>query len=162
MRRFNLDGIDRKILNLLQRDGRMSQHDLAKSVGLSSPATGERLRKLEERGIIRGFTAILEPKLLGRDVTAFIAVGIDGSQHFDAFVERAQRHPEILECHTVTGQGSHLLKIRTRDTSTLEHLLTDIQAWPGVSSTTTSVVLSVVKEGVGIHLEERVAPEAPK
>ncbi len=159
MRRFNLDEIDRKLLNLLQEDGRMSQHDLAESVRLSSPATGERLRKLEERGIIRGFSAILEPKLVGRDVTAFISVGIDGSQNYAAFVERALKHPEILECHAVTGQGSHLLKIRTHDTSTLEHLLADIQAWPGVHWTTTSVVLSVVKEGSRIHVDEQPADE---
>lgn len=159
MRRFNLDEIDRKLLNLLQHDGRMSQHDLAEAVGLSSPATGERLRKLEERGIIRGFTAVLNPKLLGRDVTAFISVGIDGSQYYEAFVDRAIEHPEILECHAVTGQGSHLLKIRTRDTSTLEHLLADIQAWPGVHWTTTSVVLSVVKEGARIHVNEEAPPE---
>src|SRR5688500_13543138 len=116
MRGSTLDEIDLKLLDLLQEDGRMSQHDLAESVGLSSPATGERLRKLEERGVIRGFTAVLDPKLLGRDVTAFIAVGIDGSRYYPEFVAQAQAHPEILECHAVTGQGSHLIKIRTRDT----------------------------------------------
>lgn len=159
MRRFHLDEIDRKILNLLQEDGRVSQHDLAEAVGLSSPATGERLKKLEERGIIRGFTAVLDPKLVGRDVTAFIAVGIDGSRYYNAFVDRALKHPEILECHAVTGQGSHLLKIRTRDTSTLEHLLADIQAWPGVHWTTTSVVLSVIKEGARIEVDEAAGEE---
>ena len=146
MRGHTLDEIDVKLLTLLQDDGRMSQHDLAESVGLSSPATGERLRKLEERGIIRGFTALLDPKLLGADVTAFIAVGIDGSRYYPDFVERAQAHPEIQECHAVTGQGSHLIKIRTRDTSTLERLLAEIQSWPGVHRTTTSIVLSSLKE----------------
>ena len=80
MRGSTLDEIDVKLLTLLQADGRISQHDLAEAVGLSSPATGERLRKLEEHGIIKGFTAILDAKLLGADVTAFIAVGIDGSR----------------------------------------------------------------------------------
>lgn len=154
MRRTTLDDIDYKLLLLLQEDGRTSQHDLAEAVGLSSPATGERLRKLEERGIIRGFTAILDPKLLGRDVTAFIAVGIDGSQFFPQFVERAHAHVEILECHAVTGQGSHLLKIRTRDTSSLERLLAEIQAWPGVHWTTTSIVLSVLKESTRIPVDQ--------
>ena len=146
MRGSTLDEIDLKLLSLLQDDGRISQHDLSEAVGLSSPATGERLRKLEECGIIKGFTAILNAKLLGHDVTAFIAVSVDGSQHFPNFVERSRWHPEIQECHTITGQGSHLLKIQTRDTSTLERLLAEIQSWPGVHGTTTSVVLSVLKE----------------
>tara|TARA_Y100000588_G_scaffold360964_2_gene421332 strand:- start:140 stop:616 length:477 start_codon:yes stop_codon:yes gene_type:complete len=158
MRGLTLDAIDVKLLTMLQADGRMSQHDLAESVGLSSPATGERLRKLEDRGIIKGFTAIVDPKLLGFDVTAFIAVGIDGSRFYQDFIERVQAHPEIQECHTVTGQGSHLLKIRTGDTSTLEHLLAELQSWPGVNWTTTSIVLSVLKEGSSLVLED-VPPE---
>ncbi len=152
MRGQTLDEIDLKLLTLLQDDGRMSQHDLAEAVGLSSPATGERLRKLEERGIIRGFTAVLDPKQLGADVTAFIAVGIDGSRFYLDFVEHAQAHPEIQECHAVTGQGSHLIKIRTRDTSTLERLLAEIQSWPGVHWTTTSIVLSSLKESTRISM----------
>jgi Lrp/AsnC family leucine-responsive transcriptional regulator len=159
MRGSTLDEIDVKLLTMLQADGRVSQHDLAEAVGLSSPATGERLRKLEERGVIRGFTAIIDPKLLGFDVTAFIAVGIDGSRFYRDFVERAQAHPEIQECHAVTGQGSHLLKIRTGDTSTLEHLLAELQSWPGVNFTTTSIVLSALKEGTGLVLED-VPPES--
>jgi len=159
MRGSTLDEIDVKLLTLLQADGRMSQHDLAEAVGLSSPATGDRLRKLEERGVIWGFTAIIDPKLLGFDVTAFIAVGIDGSRFYRDFVERVQAHPEIQECHAVTGQGSHLLKIRTGDTSTLEHLLADLQSWPGVNFTTTSIVLSALKEGTGLVLED-VPPES--
>jgi Lrp/AsnC family leucine-responsive transcriptional regulator len=154
MRGLTLDEIDVKLLTMLQADGRISQHDLAESVGLSSPATGERLRKLEDRGIIKGFTAIVDPKPLGFDVTAFIAVGLDGSRFYQDFIERVQAHPEIQECHTVTGQGSHLLKIRTGDTSTLEHLLAELQSWPGVNWTTTSIVLSVLKEGSGLVLED--------
>jgi Lrp/AsnC family leucine-responsive transcriptional regulator len=152
MRGSTLDEIDLRLLTLLQADGRASQHDLAEAVGLSSPATGERLRKLEERGIIRGFTAILDPKLLGLDVTAFIAVGIDGSRYYADFVEHAKSHPEIQECHAITGQGSHLLKIRTRDTSTLERLLSEIQSWTGVHWTTTSIVLSSLKESTVVTL----------
>ena len=152
MRGSILDEIDFKLLALLQEDGRTSQHDLSEAVGLSSPATGERLRKLEERGMIRGFTAVLDPKLLGRDVTAFIAVGIDGSRYYVGFVDGAKRHPDVLECHAITGQGSHLLKVRTRDTSTLERLLAEIQSWPGVHWTTTSIVLSAHKETMAICL----------
>lgn len=146
MRDDKLDEIDLKLLGLLQVDGRMSQHDLAEAVGLSSPATGERVRKLVDRGVIRRFAALLEPKKLGQDVTAFISVGIDGSRHYPDFVEHARTHPEILECHAVTGSGSHMLKVRTENTSTLERLLAEIQSWSGVTRTTTSIVLSVAKE----------------
>ncbi|HEX8695511.1 MAG TPA: Lrp/AsnC family transcriptional regulator [Longimicrobium sp.] len=154
-----LDDIDLRLLELLQEHGRVSQHDLAVAVGLSSPAVGERVRKLEERGIIRGFTAVLDPKLLGRDVTAFIAVGIAGSQYYPEFRQRVGRHPEVLECHSITGQGSHLLKIRTESTSTLEGLLAEIQSWAGVQWTTTSLVLSTIKETSALQTRPRASPD---
>jgi Lrp/AsnC family leucine-responsive transcriptional regulator len=143
---LRIDEIDVQLLNLLQQQGRISQHDLAQAVGLSSPAVGERLRKLEERQVIRHFTVLLDAKKLGHDVTAFINVGISGSRFYDEFVHRVAECGEVLECHSVTGQGSHLLKIRTQSTSTLERLLAEIQAWPGVQWTTTSIVLSTIKE----------------
>lgn len=130
-----------------------AQHDLAQHVGLSDPAVGERLRKLEERGIIQHFTVVLDPKKLGRDVTAFIAVGINGSRYYPGFQERVAACPEILECHSVTGRGSHLLKIRTASTSALEELLAEVQSWPGVQWTTTSIVLSTIKETSRIELD---------
>jgi Lrp/AsnC family leucine-responsive transcriptional regulator len=150
-----LDEIDLKLLEMLQEHGRVSQHDLAVAVGLSSPAVGERVRKLEERGIIRGFTAVLDPKLLGRDVSAIIFTGITGSQFYPEFRRRAIEHPEILECHSITGQGSHVLKIRTDSTSTLEGLLAEIQSWPGVQWTTTSIVLSTIKETSVLAMKPR-------
>ena len=151
-----IDEMDRRIVSLLQQDARLPNAEIARRVGMAPSATLERLRKLEERGVIRGFTAILDPKLLGRDVTAFIAVGIDGSKFYPDFVDKARDHPEIMECHAVTGQGSHLIKIRTRDTSTLERLLAEIQSWPGVHWTTTSIVLSSLKESTRLT----VPPEA--
>jgi Lrp/AsnC family leucine-responsive transcriptional regulator len=150
-----LDDIDIRLLELLQEHGRTSQHDLAQAVGLSSPAVGERLRKLEERGIIRQFTVLVDPRRVGRDVTAFIFVGINGSSFYPEFRQHVQDHPEVLECHSVTGQGSHLLKIRTDSTSTLESLLAEIQAWPGVQWTTTSIVLSTIKETSALALALR-------
>lgn len=162
MRAPVLDEIDLQLLEQLQEHGRISQHDLALSVGLSSPAAGERLKKLEERGIIRYFTAVLDPKKLGRDVTAFITVGIDSSGHYPDFIERTRECAEVLECHAITGQGSHLLKVRTRNTTTLERLLAEIQAWPGVHWTQSSVVLSTGKETAKLQLvsdaEESGAP----
>ena len=156
MRGSKLDEIDYKLLALLQEDGRTSQHDLAEAVGLSSPSTGERLKKLVEHGVIRGFTAVLDHKALGQDVTAFITVGMDGSDHYEAFVEQTHEAPEVMECHAVTGEGSHVLKVRTASTSSLEQLLGRVQGWPGVAWTSTSVVLSIGKESTKTH----VAPPA--
>lgn len=148
-----IDHIDLQLLSLLQEHGRASQQEMAHAVGLSGPAVGDRLRKLEEAGVIRHFGVVLDPKRLGRDVTAFMAVGINGSQHYPDFLERVGGHPEILECHSVTGQGSHLLKVRTESTSSLERLLAEIQAWPGVQWTQTSIVLSTIKETSRLELE---------
>jgi Lrp/AsnC family transcriptional regulator, leucine-responsive regulatory protein len=141
-----IDKIDAQLLTLLQEHGRMSQHDLAQAVGLSGPAVGERLRKLEDRGVIHHFSVMVNPKKLGRDVTAFVFVGVGGSRFFEDFLQQARECPQVLECHSVTGQGSHVLKIRTENTSSLETLLAEIQSWPGVQWTTTSIVLSTFKE----------------
>ena len=149
-----MDGIDVRLVSMLQASGRISQNDLAQAVGLSAPAVAERIRKLEDRGVIRQYTAVVDANTIGLDVTAFISVVINGSKHFPAFAQKVVDRAEILECHSVTGMGSHLLKVRTDTTSTLERLLSDIQAWPGVQSTSTSVVLSTTKEMAGPLLEE--------
>ena len=141
-----LDRIDVQLLALLQDNGRISQHDLAKAVGLSAPAVAERLRKLEDRAIIRRFTTILDAKRLGWDITAFIFVGMGGSRFYPEFRQRVEEKAQVVECHSITGQGSHLLKIRAENTAALEAFLAEIQAWPGVQWTTTSIVLSTLKE----------------
>lgn len=149
-----MDAIDVRLVSLLQASGRISQNDLAQSVGLSAPAVAERIRKLEDRGVIRQYTAVIDQRTIGMDVTAFVFVIINGSRYYNSFSQKVESEPEVLECHSVTGAGSHLLKIRTSSTVTLERLLSDIQSWPGVQSTTTSVVLSTLKEIVGPPLEE--------
>ncbi len=141
-----LDEIDLKILEILQKNGRIRRNDLAEAVGLSTPSASERLRKIEETGYITGYFAKVDPKRLGKDVTAFILVTVDSSKHYSSFIEHANTTDEILECHAVTGEGTHLLKIRTENTSTLEKFLSKIQAWAGVVGTLTSVVLSTSKE----------------
>ncbi len=142
----------------LQRDGRISQHDLSRAVGLSAPAVSDRLRKLEERGIIRGYTALLAPKEVGLDLTAFISVGMNGSRYYPEFRKRAGERDEVLECHSVTGEGSHLLKVRTQSSTTLEEFLAELQSWPGVQWTATSIALSTLKETSILSLE-RPEPE---
>jgi Lrp/AsnC family transcriptional regulator, leucine-responsive regulatory protein len=148
-----LDEIDVKIMEILQKKGRTRRNDLAESVGLSLPSVSERLRKLEENAYITGYHATVDPKKLGRDVTAFILVSVDSSKHYAQFIEHAHAVDEILECHAVTGEGSHLLKIRTTNTGSLERLLAKIQAWPGVGGTRTHLVLSTTKETMRIKVE---------
>lgn len=141
-----IDEIDAKILELLQRNGRIKRNRIAEEVGLSVPSVSERMRKLEERGIIDGYHAVLNAKRLHLDITAFIRVQVDGSQSFPEFVRLASDCPEVLEVHSSTGEGSHFLKVRCRTTTDLEKLLAVIQRWPGVHGTHTSIVLSTYKE----------------
>jgi Lrp/AsnC family leucine-responsive transcriptional regulator len=150
-----VDEIDLKILDILQRNGRRRRNDLAEAVGLSVPSVSDRLRKLEENGIILGYHAVLDHKKCGKEITAHIFVTVDSSKHYAGFLEHASKQDDILECHAVTGEGSHLLKVRTASTASLEKLLSKIQAWQGVTSTRTSIVLSTAKETTRIRLEPR-------
>ena len=141
-----LDGIDLKILEILQARGHTKRSELAEEVKLSIPTVSERIRKLREAGFIRSINAVLEASRVHLEVTAFIMVSSESPGCYPKIIERAATFDEILECHAITGEGSHLLKIRTHNTTTLEKLLSEIQSWPGVSTTRTNVVLSTHKE----------------
>ncbi|MDQ3388259.1 MAG: Lrp/AsnC family transcriptional regulator [Gemmatimonadota bacterium] len=154
----DIDRTDAHLLSLLQENARTSQHDLARAVGLSAPAVADRLRKLEERGVIREFTAVVDPRAVGYDITVFIGVGMTGSRHYGHFRGRIGEIPEIQECHAVTGEASHLLKARLENTAALESLLAEIQGWPGVQWTTTSIVLSTVKETSALPISASSEP----
>jgi Lrp/AsnC family leucine-responsive transcriptional regulator len=149
-----IDDIDLKILDILQKKGRTRRNDLAEAVGLSLPSVSDRLRKLEEHHFITGYHAVLDTKRLGKDVSAFIFVTVDSSKHYTQFLEHAKAQDDILECHAITGEGTHLLKVRTSTTASLEKLLAKIQAWQGVTSTRTNLVLSTAKETTRIRLEQ--------
>jgi Lrp/AsnC family transcriptional regulator, leucine-responsive regulatory protein len=141
-----LDATDAHILDLLQKDGRIKRKDVADAVGLSLPSASERMRKLEERGVVTGYHATLDAKRLGVDVAAFVRVSVDGSEHYPAFIAAVSAMDAVQELHSITGEGSHLLKVRVRNTSALEQLLGQLQALPGVRGTQTSIVLSTLKE----------------
>jgi Lrp/AsnC family leucine-responsive transcriptional regulator len=147
-----IDETDLKILEILQKEGRTKRNVLAERVGLSLPAVSERLKKLEESGIITGYYARLNHHMLGKDITGFIVATIDSSRHFPSFLEHASNTAEILECHAITGEGTHIIKVRTENTAGLEKLLSKIQSWQGVTKTTTSVVLSTSKETTQIKV----------
>ncbi len=150
-----LDAIDAQILDLLQRRGRIKRKDVADAVGLSLPSASERMRKLEERGVITGYHATLDARRLHVDITAFVRVLSTSSEHYGAFVEAVAAMDEVQELHSITGEGSHILKVRVRNTAALEALLARIQALPGVRGTQTSIVLSTLKE-------TRYLPVAPQ
>lgn len=141
-----IDEIDAQILTLLQESGRIKRTRIAKHVGLSLPSVSERMRKLHERGVLLSYHAVVDPARLRYDITAFIRVRVEQSVQYAAFTEQTKTLPQIQEVHSITGEGSHILKVRTYNTTTLERLLAQIQAWPSVRSTTTSVVLSTFKE----------------
>ena len=148
-----IDAIDAQILTLLQAEGRAKRKDIAEAVGLSLPSVSDRMRKLEERGVLTGYHAVVDPKRLDHDVTAFVAVTSDGSEHYPEFVASVTAMPEVLELHSVTGDGSHMLKVRVRNTSALEALLGALQSVPGVRGTRTSLVLSTHKETRALAVE---------
>lgn len=154
-----LDEIDLKILKHLQKDGRSQRNKLAEIVHLSVPSVSERMRKLEEKELITGYHARLDPKQFKFDITAFVFVEVDGSDNYPRFVEQATQEPEVLECHSITGDGSHILKIRSENTSSFEKLLSNIQSWAGVSKTRSNVVLSSFKETTELPIEKTIDPK---
>jgi len=141
-----IDEIDARILNLLQEYGRMKRIEIAARVGLSMTSVGDRMRKLEESGYITGYNAMVNDVELGFNITAFIRVSVDKSSNYKSLIEHVCGCNEVLEAHSITGEGTHILKIRSHDTASLENLLASMQSWPGVTGTSTSVVLSTFKE----------------
>lgn len=142
----DVEQMDRRILALLAADGRLSFTDLAKTTGLSVSAVHQRVRKLQERGVLRGFSARLDPERIGLPLTAFVSIKpIDPSAPDDA-PERLRDLAAIEACHSVAGEESYILKVRVASPSDLEVLLQEIRAAAGVSTRTT-VVLSTPYEG---------------
>ena len=139
---IKLDSIDNKILELLSEDGRESASNIAEQVGLSVPATADRIKKLQDSGIIIGFKPIIDSKKINLDITAFITVYSESSKNFEKVVSNANNNMNIMKCYTTTGDGSHLLLVKVENTEKLERLLRTIQGWPGVSRTQTQIVLS--------------------
>lgn len=137
--------MDRQIIALLARDGRMSFTDLAKETGLSVSAVHQRVRRLQKRGVIKGFTAQLDAEQIGLPLTAFVSIKpIDPAAPDDA-PERLAHLPQIEACHSVAGEESYILKVRVATPNDLEELLQQIRAAANVSTRTT-VVLSTPYE----------------
>lgn len=146
-----VEEIDRQIVALLARDGRMSYTDLGKATGLSTSAVHQRVRRLEERGVIRGYVAVVDAGAVELPLTAFISIRpIDPSAPDDA-PDRLSGLPEIEACHSVAGDESYILKVRVRTPADLEALLARIRAAANVSTRTT-IVLSTPFESRPLHV----------
>jgi Lrp/AsnC family transcriptional regulator, leucine-responsive regulatory protein len=147
-----LDDLDIQLLRTLQLNGRTKRNQLAENVGLSIPSVSERLKKLEENNVIEGYYTKVNRKAFGLDILAFIHVIMESSKHYKDLIKLVEKHPSILECHSVLGEGSHLIKVLVKNTEALEKLLGEIQSWPGVTSTKTTYVLSTIKETTAINI----------
>lgn len=142
-----MDALDTKALALLCQNGRISWADLAQQLNLSAPAAADRIRKLEEHGVIRGYTAMLDAGSLGHRMTAFVGITLGKSKHHKPFLRAVRKFPEILECHRVSGDDDYLLKVIVRDTAHLDTFLSrSLRLLEGVQHTRTTVVLSTLKE----------------
>ena len=148
-----INEIDRKILNIIQQDARIANAEIARQVGLAPSAVLERVKKLEERGVIRGYAAELDAAQLDFGLTAFVAVRTnDCCSETDKFLAEI---PEVLEVHDVAGEDSYLLKVRAKSPEDLARLLRErLRNVPNIASTKTTIVLQTIKETTALPIEQ--------
>ena len=154
-----IDEIDATILDLLQENARISQAEVARAVGLAPSAVLERIRKLESRGVIRGYAALVDPHALGQSMLAFVAVRREQAPGDDSVASALAQCPEVLELHHVAGDDCYLLKVRARDAEHVGQLLRHrFGRIPGVRSTRTTIVLETVKETPRLPVRDPMEP----
>ena len=150
----DLDAIDRRLLDILQKDGRTSNADLARAVRMAPSAVFERVRRLERDGVIKGYGAQLDPRALERTLLAFVLVRTDERTGENIAGAELARVPEVLEVHHVAGQDSYLVKVRVKDPESLGRLLRErFGAIRGVRSTMSTIALETLKEQWSLHIE---------
>jgi DNA-binding Lrp family transcriptional regulator len=160
MQRIKLDEIDWRILAELQADGRITNVELAKRVGISPPPCLRRVRQLEEQGVITGYHAQLDARLLGFEVTVFAMVGLSSQAEADlrAFERSVSQWPMVRECHMLNGEIDFILKIVAPDLASFQTFLTEhLTTAPNVASVKTSLTIRSAKQDPGIPLSP---PEA--
>jgi Lrp/AsnC family leucine-responsive transcriptional regulator len=141
-----MDDVDRKLLALLTDDGRRAFADLAQAVGLSAPSVYARVKKLEDRGVIRQYTIVTAPEQLGFGLAAWVAVRQQPGFHWERLETAFRDMPAVEACYSVTGDDSYILLVRVPDAHALEDLLREINGLEGVASTRTMVILSTTFE----------------
>ena len=148
----SLDEIDIQILERLQTNARATWTELSNDLGLTGPAIAERTRKLEERGIIRGYHAHLEPERTGCGLLAYIAVQLRHPEARQPFLDRIHTMPEILECHHMTGKDDYWLKVRCASTTALERIISQEFQTHASLKTRTTIVLSSPKDTANLPI----------
>jgi Lrp/AsnC family leucine-responsive transcriptional regulator len=142
-----LDSLDLKAITILMSNGRATWSDVAGILGMSGPAAADRVRRLEEQGVIRGYAALVNPEAVGCSLTAFVSVSLERPEHRGPFLTRITDLQEVQECHHVTGEDDYLLKVRCRNTRDLDRVISnELKALPGVVKTRTTIVLDTCKE----------------
>jgi Lrp/AsnC family leucine-responsive transcriptional regulator len=142
-----VDAIDRRLVELLRGNARLSFAELARQVGLSAPAVHERVGKLEATGVLRGYHADVDPDAVGLGVTALIGVVQDSAGDIDEVMVTLDGMPEIESCYFMAGEESFLLKARVGTIAELEQLIVRLNRIPGISRTRTAIALSTKWEG---------------
>lgn len=148
-----LDDLDRRLLGALQRNARSTYAELADEVGLRTSTVHERVKRLENRGYVRGYSAQLDGKRLGLELVAFIGCYTTPDCSYESFVATLSAMPEICEIHSVAGEESFVLKVMTRSTVHLDELLSRLKSVPGMARTKTTIVLSTPFERCGISVQ---------
>mgnify|MGYP001166224115 FL=1 len=141
-----VDETDLKILKLLQDDGRETASKIAEKLKLTVPTITERIKKLQEASVLKGFQAIIDAKSVSLDVSAVITVVASTSANYKVVIEKAVECPEVIQCFATTGVGSLLLWVATKNSQSLEALLRKIQSWPDITRTETQIILSSYKD----------------
>ena len=152
---MQIDDKDIMIINELTINARESASNIADSIGMSVPAVAERIKKLQDSGVIEGFSINLNNHKIGMDVSAFITIISESYDFFEEVVDKANSNLSVLNCYTTTGSGSHILYVRTENTDSLEKLLREVQSWPGVKRTETQLILSSYKNIISLKLSKR-------
>ncbi len=146
-----IDDTDKKLLDLLQCNAHISNADMAAQVGLTVSSVHERVKKLERKGIIKGYVAVVDPDKLGKQMLAFLRLTVAPNSHATGEIRAlCSQHPDILECHNVAGEDCFILKIRASGPKELEKLLSAIRASADASRSVTNIVLSSYKESTRI------------
>lgn len=145
-----MDPTDLKILALLEKDARMSNQAIGEAVGLTSSSVFERVKKLEKKGVIRGYSAVVDPVAVGRPIAAFIRLVVGASRGLRTVADICRGEPEIQECHHVAGEDCYILKVRTGTPQGLERLVERLRNESEVQRSVTAIVFSTVKESTAV------------
>lgn len=140
-----MDHIDKAILKILDKNARRTISDISSEINLSISAVAERIKKLENLGIIQQYTIIINPKYLNKNLRAIMSIVLEGPQYSDEFLAFVDNEEEVLECYYLAGEFDYSLKILTEDTDSLKRILDRIKGIKGVAKTKTTVALATVK-----------------